>query len=301
MRWPENHSSARGRGFTLIELLVVIGIIVLLAAILMPVIGYVRIAAQKADTQNQIQGLAAAIKQYHDSFHAYPGPLDDAQIYTPGAPGIPPLPAGIGNGQVTMAENMFLGLVGGLTRPAAQTILFQPPSQATGIGNLSAVSATPYNSIIKDWAGQVSAGKFQDNLGQYAADSNVPEFLDRFTDHRMPILYLRAKPGRRGVMSDGTLPFEQYQYDLRQISPYTSARLYGQAQGLRSLGNYLGPLLSKGVNYDALPYFRSQTEPGQNNANGNPRVKDTYILISAGADGIYGTADDITSFGDVIP
>jgi hypothetical protein len=32
-----------------------------------------------------------------------------------------------------------------------------------------------------------------------------------------------------------------------------------------------------------------------------PRAKDGYILISAGPDRIYGTPDDITSFGKVVP
>jgi prepilin-type N-terminal cleavage/methylation domain-containing protein len=37
------------------------------------------------------------------------------------------------------------------------------------------------------------------------------------------------------------------------------------------------------------------------NRTGTPRAKDEYILISAGPDRTYGTADDITSFGDVEP
>jgi|GEM_PF-745671 len=37
------------------------------------------------------------------------------------------------------------------------------------------------------------------------------------------------------------------------------------------------------------------------NATGSPRNKDGFILISAGRDRVYGTADDITNFGDVEP
>lgn len=43
---------------------------------------------------------------------------------------------------------------------------------------------------------------------------------------------------------------------------------------------------------DAYPYFESQSA-------GVPRQKDGYILISAGADRIYGTDDDICNFGEV--
>ncbi len=45
--------------------------------------------------------------------------------------------------------------------------------------------------------------------------------------------------------------------------------------------------------YDAYPYF---TDP---NNSTQPRQKDGYILICAGPDGVYGTEDDITSFGSV--
>ena len=45
--------------------------------------------------------------------------------------------------------------------------------------------------------------------------------------------------------------------------------------------------------YNAYPYFRHPTM-----AN-TPREKDRYILISAGSDRVYGTSDDITSFGDI--
>lgn len=259
MHCAQHKRAARRRGFTLVELLVVIGIIVVLAAILMPVISHVRIAAQKADTQNQIQALSSAIKQYFDSFHAYPGPLGDAQMY--GQTGSAPMPSGITGGQVTMAENLFLGLVGGLRRPAAQApIIYQPPGQGTGIGNLSSAGAAAYDSIIKDWAGQISSGKFIDSLGQPAGDTVVPEFLDRFRDHPMPILYLRARPGRAGVMSDASLDqagrpaFEQYQYDLRQIRPYTAVRMYANVQGLNYIdaNQYLGALQNKGRNDNAL-------------------------------------------------
>src|SRR5688500_14810621 len=50
--------------------------------------------------------------------------------------------------------------------------------------------------------------------------------------------------------------------------------------------------------YDAFPYFR---DPASTDANPQPRAKDGFILISAGLDRVYGTADDITSFGPVTP
>jgi hypothetical protein len=47
--------------------------------------------------------------------------------------------------------------------------------------------------------------------------------------------------------------------------------------------------------YDAYPYFLNDPSSNQ------PKARDSYILISAGPDSTYGTADDITSFGSVTP
>ncbi|MGB7159951.1 MAG: prepilin-type N-terminal cleavage/methylation domain-containing protein [Tepidisphaeraceae bacterium] len=48
--------------------------------------------------------------------------------------------------------------------------------------------------------------------------------------------------------------------------------------------------------YNAFPYFRDPASPDN---NPRARQKDGYILIGAGADRVYGTEDDITSFGSV--
>lgn len=57
--------------------------------------------------------------------------------------------------------------------------------------------------------------------------------------------------------------------------------------------------------YDAFPYLRdpslSTAQTTSPNTRQVPRQKDRFILISAGADRIYGTNDDITSFGAVVP
>ncbi|MGD0389433.1 MAG: prepilin-type N-terminal cleavage/methylation domain-containing protein [Tepidisphaeraceae bacterium] len=66
---------------------------------------------------------------------------------------------------------------------------------------------------------------FTDQAGVTAVDSPIPEFVDRFpTPGPMPILYLRARTGVQGVISDGSSTGTSlYQYDLRDIAAYTSA------------------------------------------------------------------------------
>jgi prepilin-type N-terminal cleavage/methylation domain-containing protein len=66
--------------FTLIELLVVIGIIAVLVALLIPVVGKVRRAANGAATSAQLSSIAVAIQAYYGDFRAYPGPLPNNQL-----------------------------------------------------------------------------------------------------------------------------------------------------------------------------------------------------------------------------
>jgi prepilin-type N-terminal cleavage/methylation domain-containing protein/prepilin-type processing-associated H-X9-DG protein len=56
-----------GRGFTLIELLVVVGIIGLLIAILLPVLGKVRLQGQQVTCQAQLRALGQSLRIYSQS------------------------------------------------------------------------------------------------------------------------------------------------------------------------------------------------------------------------------------------
>jgi hypothetical protein len=212
---------------------------------------------------------------------------------------------------------------------------------------------------------------FSDQAGVTAWDSPIPEFVDAFPNP-MPIIYIRARTGAPGVISDGTVmnpsgSTAAYQYDLREFIAYTGPsvanyamptmggsgiglplnlrpmylpanlqpgkgyvhNLYGPIAGYTSAGtpasypvsaanfSALQQVPHEGSNNfgipngmtnqpDLIPYFSNPNSPAPANSPdvnyyGRPRAVDQFILISAGADGIYGTADDITSFGSVLP
>jgi type II secretory pathway pseudopilin PulG len=104
---------------------------------------------------------------------------------------------------------------------------------------------------------------------------------------------MQALPGQHGLQSVSSKTVEEPDY----------AAFSGT---LPSTWNHNVPTNDPG---NAGQYFMNPAAPPENmksapiaeyeNATGTPRQKDTYILISAGADRTYGTGDDLTNFGNV--
>ncbi len=278
-------------GFTLIELLVVIGVIGVLIAITVPVVSKIRQAGYRADTANQISVLQTAINAYFGVFQAFPGPYDHNDLY-----GGPP--------RRTMSENLVLGLIGGIPTSDQKNKPnwgYDPMLLGTGPRSLNPANPKVYQPFLASFDGWLSNrdGPFKDSSGRITcADSDVPEFIDRYPSEPMPILYLRARKGSPGIIS-GTRTNDIAQYSLLQILPYTNATINGRPQGLRDLGQLSDSIHSR----HALPYFKDPKATENHNlsdpARGVPRCKDGFILISAGPDRIYGTTDDITNFGNI--
>ncbi|MGH7177028.1 MAG: hypothetical protein ACREJC_06595, partial [Tepidisphaeraceae bacterium] len=115
------------------------------------------------------------------------------------------------------------------------------------------------------------------------------------------------------VMVGATPIFRAGPYDISQIRGYTMSNI-GEGRRLpqKDYANVTFPyhgLRDVNINAtmtnppsgslvytypaDAYPYFQSGSVPN------TARQKDGFILISAGADRVYGTRDDIVNFGTV--
>jgi type II secretory pathway pseudopilin PulG len=300
----------------------------------------------------------------------------------------------LGSYAISGTQNLVLGLMGGLrldtsktdssTSPTTSYVLEIAPTEV-GLGPLNLSASFPgrtpsffsAGSNYLMWCEQPSGGgpifqttsyqaadakgnaytlqPFTDQAQVSAGDSPIPVFVDRFpSPGPMPILYLRARVGACGAVSDGvsTDPINGstivlYQYDIRDIGAYNCPNANGTTIGLPppsngsryyhnlwDLGHVQWPLATPGQpnNFsstivpagalnpnpgpkqtisvqpngsiaDAFSYFVNAAVPPTNiylpNYTARPRAVDQFILISAGPDGIYGTSDDITSFGDV--
>jgi prepilin-type N-terminal cleavage/methylation domain-containing protein len=409
----------RRTGFSLTELLIVIGIIAILIGILFPIIKKVRYAAYKADTENEISQISNACNSYYSTYHAYPGPFSNYETQWGGAA----IPTGtstsgsngtfneqgfitlfwlyngtnynkISSGNpgvyfVTGAENLVLGLMGGLrpypaVPPVTPTqMAFAPSEVGQGPMSLNPLnpgrqpSFFPNGTTYLNWCEQPAAGglvyqtntynaadtlvPFTDGSQHQASNSPIPVFVDRYpSPGPLPILYLRARVGAKGVVSDGVIQDAgmaglpaQYQYDLRDIIGFTNP--IANANASATTGTTLAPIgLPNGFIHDLIavvasggsatintttinaypppgvvkagaaiplvggtptpnatayqdgfPYFcnpaiaPNSTTILDSNYTCRPRAVDQFILISAGPDGIYGTADDLTSSGDM--
>jgi prepilin-type N-terminal cleavage/methylation domain-containing protein len=307
----------RPRGFTLIEVLVVVIIIAGLIAITIPVVSKVRSRAQAANSESWVRQIANACDRYYQDFRAYPGPLSNNEIRAESVWTSPDFtttfPGNSGGGietpmnnptdyadiktsgrdykKITMAENLVLGLLGGLkieTSPNTK-LVYDPTLVGTGPrslnpGNLKKFE--PYLPGVQErdlsWqrANNKKTGAFfddasvtdtgSDNPGG-ADDSVIPEFVDKFPDP-MPILYLRA---RRGASRDASAAYDRdnngivnklnsnlnpatpdyrnrQQYDLDQIIGYTQTPPSGRSP--IGVGKKKPKYYANGAIVDPQPY-----------------------------------------------
>lgn len=266
--------------FTLTELLVVILIIAILIAVLIPTISSVRRSAWAADTRNLISQISNAITRYHQDFNAYPGPFSDGQIVENNFD-IGGVDALSGANDITQTENLTLALLGGL-RYQSGTFDYEIDRSLQGQGAYSLNPGSPrqYSAYLAVGEANLArgdaaspSGLMSDNGVQGMTDSIVPEFMDTWpSGDQLPIVYLRARRGASGILSNGT---RAAQYDMVFLNPYLRDQdaLEGNEAATRAY-----------LTHPSLP--------------DTPVGKDAFVLIAPGPDRIYGTHDDITSWGN---
>ncbi|MDB5357233.1 MAG: hypothetical protein JWN24_3686 [Phycisphaerales bacterium] len=290
----QSHTSRRrGRaGFTLVELLVVVGIIIILISILLPVVATMQRKSRETDTSALINKLATAAQNYYNDFRNYPGPVPDSRISGYGPP--PPGPLNItGITTLTSSENFLLALLGGLTAksnaPNPPTISYDPTFVGKGPQSLNPLTPKQTSAYVDFTASDITP---KDATGNYATynsiaigspptvpDSVVPEFFDHFSTPR-PLIILRARVGARTIVD--TIPGPNGVVDPQ----YYSAEMlpYGFNFPTANEPDTGMPKYTAAVQFFQHPTINDQR---------TPRNKDTFIIMSAGVDGIWGTKDDI--------
>jgi type II secretory pathway pseudopilin PulG len=282
-------------GFTVIELLMALAIISMLVGILIPALSMVRKAAREVKQKAQFTGIELALGAFKNDYGDYP-PSDQFSHYT-----TPPINDYCGAQKLAEA---LLGwdLLGFHPKSAWRADGCDParnPVYSPADPNLRQRKG-PYLELATANAfrlGISAAGKRDglfDSTGKLVPDRYVicdvfgikkvtvikPLTLEPITFYAgTPVLYFKANTSSKTIV-----PPPPYIYDIDDNVELINLRRVSDGKP-HSIYN-----LSTFVPYIADPKASTETRPW-------PYRPDSYILISAGADGFYGTPDDIRNFG----
>lgn len=290
-------SKEKKLGFTIVELLTVMSVIVILLSLLLPSLTLVRRHARVVGQKNQFRNIEAGLQLYESDFDQYP---DSYPVDTDGNPYYGTMILGeIMAGQDGLGFHMDSRLTA--DDGTGQDELYPTPPPPTPYPDWykqNLRSRKEYLSI-----GEVEICSLTDLYASPSGDippkpDEVAMLCDVFRSVRnlrtgklmgMPVLYYRANPSK--LLHDPNEPDNPdntYNYldnhgflDLGlPWNPAEEHPLY-QVQGEQEGEEFYKLTLDK----TSAPIERAHN-------------KDSFILISAGWDGIYGTRDDVFNFAE---
>ena len=295
-RLPTPYSRATARAaFTLVELLVVISIIVLLLGLLLPAILWAQRDAYITATEADMHALSIGLAQYHADFNMYPNSsiVDGSTGAYNGA-----IPQGAG--YEVMAEALLGFLPGQYDGAPASPATGYTSSATLTLNQTQGFAMLPYKKVYGPYMSVTASNIFMVK-GTSAAYPAQYYFTDAFGQaattnaQLLPILYFSANTNPAGTIASGnTKPtiFGDY---------YTNTSGSANIPGIFNAGDDNNP---PGPTAGAVPPSLAPS-PGFLNLVGNTTQDNTvdpgttimgsdgYLLVSAGPDGAYFTADDI--------
>jgi type II secretory pathway pseudopilin PulG len=302
-------------GFTIVELLTVMAVIAILIGLLIPALNLVRDNAKKLQQKAQFHSIDVGLELYKSEFGAYPESKDNS------FPTVDPIDPSVYCGANKLAEAMvgwdFLGYhpksgftadgFNDLDGDGTAQLIYNPTAGFTdgtytetadqNIENrrkfidLENANAFEMQDIYE--AGTVTGGGWTDSTNIVMGDVYAK---NRLTGKKagMPILYYRARQGYKfqdytlesnsnaDATDDDVYDFRDNENLLALNSPDDSSIVHPLYDTVNDLLDFEDIIVNQQVLDTSgirLPY-RSET----------------YFLLSAGKDGLYGTADDILNF-----
>ena len=297
-------NSRRRAGFTLVELLTVVGIIALLISILLPSLAQARIQAKTTATGLAVKALGDGLEMFRNDFGEYP---DSARRLDP-----------ISN-FFSAGPNNALSGAHWLTRAMAGFDLQGVDTEGVVLADGTGVQRT-----VAQVVGLSRRGLYAENQKIFARDTDSSKFrqttsgpntgrhviMDTFG---FPVLYYQANA--RAKMPMGIDPavtsgliynqWDNYQFTGADSSArgwdFAGAGSSGSTEPVHCLGFFgtLDPTTidnDQGNCTDTFASYLHNHETEQLSGVIKPVKPDSYLLISAGHDGLYGTPDDVNNF-----
>lgn len=290
-----------GAGFTLIEMLVTLAIIALIIGMLMPAFNAVRKAAVELRQKAQFSNIEMGLEGYRADFSDYPesGPkLTNEEFFYTGAQKLAEALVGQDGFGVHKKTEFRLDGLADLDSDDSYTAVDEFLYDITA-GNLYETAAEnkaarrgPYLEL--ESANAVRLG----GLFKTAQSAMKPSFvlgdmfglvknLDSSKKSGLPVLYYKANTAMTSHFDSGSWSTDQYIYTISDnrgmltlALPFSDGRVSPLADGANVKAFY-----------DAIanPNFGT-------GAGARPYRAESFILQSAGADGMYGTGDDVFNF-----
>jgi type II secretory pathway pseudopilin PulG len=273
-------------GFTIVELLTVMSIIVILIGLLVPALNMVRKYAWDVKQKAQFHSIDAAIELFNTEFSGYP---DSSAL---GPDGLPYC------GAMKLCEAMM-----------GQDLMgFHPDSIFRSDGT------DGFNKILYPNAASVTPAEYRDNLsirkGPYLPleSANAYRLEDIYSDpgvfnpkHFVLCDVYRTVTNRTTGKKIG-MPILYYKANtansLHNADDPPSLNIYNYLdnQALVALGIPSAPPTSTGHRLSDPRRFYLNTRNDKVATANRPYRADSYILISAGFDGEYGSPDDVCNY-----
>jgi prepilin-type N-terminal cleavage/methylation domain-containing protein len=323
-------------GFTLVELLTVMSVILILMSLLVPALNSMRIHAYYVKQKNQFHGMDVAIEFFNTERDGYPDSsefdknggtpycgamkLAEAMVgqdslgfnpqskfyqigtYDGGAPN-GGIPSG-GTGVVPLGNDLYPGrrvpsvsidIIKASIKERKELYLPLENSNAYRLGDL--YDATIVNNIFGSGA------------------ATLPVLCDVYIKvvHRttgknvgMPVLYYKADTRKNShdfsLQTLSLMKNHQATQNIYNFMDNDTLVRCGIPTEVQPVAHPMESGLSGALTYDLQPpdpalfYKETWNENMQNIAGYRPYKADSYILMSAGFDGIYGTKDDVFNF-----
>jgi len=286
--------SKRRAAFTIIELLTVMSIIVILIGLLVPALNMVRRFAQGVRQHAQLHSIDAALELFNNEFNGYPdsSALDPMGESYCGAMKLSE--AMLGQDMLGFHKSSVFRR-DGLDAPGTRAIYGLTPASPLYKDNLTERKG-PFLPLDNADVYRMSE-IYGTNVGNFLPDSRVlcdvySRTLPTGKKAGMPVLYYKADT--TNTLHDPNYP---------PTSPMDSRGNiynYWDNQELILLGMpwQAGGGASATTQHKMADYriFYQETRSEKVLTTSMPRRPDTYILISAGFDGEYGTSDDICNY-----